>query len=242
MIDKELNLYHGFLFEDPKATEELVAKFSERFIHLAYLYTKDSAAAESVVEDAFALAFVKQKVFEQASEFKVHLYKLVRKLCLRYQRKHRNITPPEDIEEIFSCPTFEQIIRQNEHFRDLYAGMAELPSQYADLLYLAYFNNLPIPEIAEITGYSKGRVYHRLEKAKPVLKKVLARAKRQQMAQEQLATEQAPQEMQEPTEQALPVEAEAAEAQMPLPETQPTEIVEASADQETPIVEGAQES
>ena len=234
MIDKELNIYHGFLFKDPNAMSELVSKYSERFLRLAYLYTRDSAAAEDVVENTFALAFVNQKVFDHNAQFKTYLYRLLHLCCRQYQRKHRNATPIKDIEEILSTPSFEQITAQNVQFKYMYEAMAQLPAQYAELMYLAYFNNLPVDEIAEITKMSKGKIYHKLERAKPVMKKVMARDKQMRAwkaEQERLAGEES--QTQNAEEGDLDVASEA-------PDTE-TEQANSSTNQ-TQSIEGAQES
>ncbi len=216
MIDKELNIYHGFLFKDPSAMEELVSKFSDRFIRLAYLYTRDSAAAEEVVEDTFALAFVNQKIFEHSADFKTYLYRLLHQCCLQYQRKHHVTDPIKDIEEILSTPSFQQIAAQNVQFQYMYEAMAQLPPQYAELMYLAYFNNLPVQEIAQITKLSQGKIYQKLERAKPVMKKVMARDKQMrawQAEQDRLALEEAePQDAEESPKEASSTEAPATEA------------------------------
>lgn len=185
MIDKELNLYHAFLFEDPIATDALIEKHTDRLIRLTYLYTKDSSAAEELVEDAFATLFVNQKVFEHNSEFKIYLYQVLFKKCVKYARRHRKATPPEDIEEVLQTPFFARIIERNVQFQDLYVGMAQLPPHYAGLLYLAYFDNFPVEEICEITRKSKTEVYNRLEKGKVALKTLLKRLRKQRLQEEQ---------------------------------------------------------
>ena len=216
MIDKELNIYHGFLFEDHNAMEELINKFSEKFIRIAYLYTRDSAAADEVMEDTFALAFANQKVFEHNAQFKTYLYQLLHQCCRQYQRKHHVSNPIKDIEEIFALPSFEQIIAQNIQFKYMYAAIAQLPPRYAELMYLAYFNNLPVDEIALITKMSKGKIYHMLERAKPVMKKVLARDKQMrawQAEQDRLAAVQAAAEGEAAQDEAEANESEANESQ-----------------------------
>ncbi len=204
MIDKELNLYHAFLFEDPIATDALIEKHTDRLIRLTYLYTKDSSAAEELVEDAFATLFVNQKVFEHNSAFKIYLYQVLFKKCVKYARRHRKATPPEDIEEVLQTPLFARIIEKNVQFQDLYVGMAQLPPHYSSLLYLAYFDNFPVEEICEITRKSKTEIYNRLEKGKAALKTLLRRLRKQRLQEDQEAQpEQEVQTEQEPQEEMM---------------------------------------
>ena len=173
MFDKDLNLYHAFIFGDPTATETMIAQYTDKLIRLAYLYTKDSAAAEDIVEDSFALMLVKEKVFEDASDVKAYLYRIVRNKSIDYLRRKRKKVPIEDVEEILHTPSFERIIERNDQFRVLYEGMAKLPSQYSNVLYLAYFDNFPVEEICKITGKSKKQIYNLLARAKASLKTLL---------------------------------------------------------------------
>ena len=173
MIDKELNLYHAFIFGDQKATETLIAQYADKLIRFAYLYTHDSAAAEDIVEDSFAVILAKEKIFEHNTEFKAYLYRTVRNKSIDYYRKNRKKVPIEDMEEILHTPSFEWIIERNEQFRSLYEGMAKLPAQYANVLDLAYFDNIPVEEICAITGKGKKQIYNLLARAKASLKTLL---------------------------------------------------------------------
>ena len=175
MIDKDINIYHGFLFEDPKATEILLAQYCDKLVRLAYLYTNDSAAAENIAEATFVTLLVKQKLFEDRNKFRVYLYRTARRKCIYhgYKREFLNIVPMEDADEILSTPSFQRILAQRPHYGHLYKAMSQLPTQYSEILYFTYFDGLSVEEICEITKKSNKQILSLTSKAKTALKEIL---------------------------------------------------------------------
>ena len=58
--------YRRFLDGEERAIEELVLAYGDSLVRFAYCYVKDSAAAEDIMEDAFASFLAKRKRFKNS--------------------------------------------------------------------------------------------------------------------------------------------------------------------------------
>ena len=81
--------YRRFLQGDVTALEELVREYGDALVRFAYCYVKDSAAAEDIMEDAFATLLVRRRHFSECDNLRAYLYKTVRNRCLDYLRKRK---------------------------------------------------------------------------------------------------------------------------------------------------------
>lgn len=165
--------YRRFLDGDKARIEELVVKYSDELVRYAYCYVKNSAAAEDIMEDAFASLLVKWKRFSERDNLRAYLYKSVRNKCLDYLRFHKRQTPLNDYENVLTERETFRGVANRERNRTLYKCMQTLPPQYAETLCLTYINECEIAEVCAILKKSKKQVYNLLSRAKTALKKLL---------------------------------------------------------------------
>ena len=172
-MDQDLSLYQAFLRGDSAALEQLVQRQSDNLIRFAYLYVKDSAAAEDIAEDTFVALLLKRPVFYQNAQFKTFLYRIAHNKCIDYLRKQKNKLPLQDVEAVLHTPCFETELAEKERNRLLYLAMAELPQQYRDVLHLSYFENFSTSQICQILRKNTKQIYNLLSRAKASLKELL---------------------------------------------------------------------
>ena len=131
--------YRRFLQGDGQALEELICTYSDALVRFAYSYVKNSAVAEDLAADTFALLYMKGKRFASENQLKSYLYKVAHSRCVDYLRKHKKEVPLEDVENI---PVFQDVqadyLRRDRNEK-LYVCMQKLPDQYRELLQLTYF-------------------------------------------------------------------------------------------------------
>ena len=173
MADQGLALYRAFLQGDQRALETLVTLYSDNLIRFAYLYVKDSAAAEDVAEDVFVALLLKRKPFEERAKFQTYLYTVARNKSLDYLRRHKKQIPLEDVESVLHTPCFESMLERKESYKTLYRCMNYLPEQYREVLHLTYFEGLSVAQICKITKQNTKQVYNLLSRAKHSLKELL---------------------------------------------------------------------
>ena len=161
-----------FLEGDRQALESLVRAYSDGLVRFAYCYIEDSAAAEDIMEEAFAVLVCKRKRFDESDNLRAYLYKMVRNKCIDYLRVHKKIVPLSDTERV-CVGSAESDLLFRENNRTLYRCMQQLPKQYREILYLAYFEDYGAEEISRILKYSKKQIYNLLSRARTSLKELL---------------------------------------------------------------------
>ena len=167
------DLYLRFLQGDNGALEELVRVYSDALVRFAYCYVKNAAVAEDIMEEAFAKLIVKRKPFSQDDNLRAYLYKAVRNKSIDYLRSHKKFVPLADIESVIRSGETEVSVLRKECNRTIYRCMQQLPTQYQEALYLAYFEDYGAESIANIIKKTKKQVYNLLARAKAALKTLL---------------------------------------------------------------------
>ena len=171
-----IRCYQRFLDGDNEALVLLVREYSDALIRFAYCYVKDSAAAEDIMEDAFAALIIKRRRFEDADNLRAYLYKMVRNKCVDYLRMHKKRVPLSDVERVFTADAereTETALLRQENRRAVYEALQNLPAQYRDILYLTYFEECSADEAARLLRRTKKQTYNLLHRAKTSLKELL---------------------------------------------------------------------
>ena len=161
--------YRPFLKEE-STIENLVLAYGDLLVRFAYCYVKDSAVAEDIMEDAFALLLIKRKVFNSGENLKAYLYKIVRNKCIDYLRFRKRFRPLEDYENVLVGFDVSDHARMNERKQTLYLYMNKLPKQYAEVLYFVYIDDCTIEQVCSLLKKNKKQVYNLLTRAKLSLK------------------------------------------------------------------------
>lgn len=165
--------YHRYLQGDVSALETFVGECGDTLVRFAYCFVRDSAAAEDIVQDAFATLIFKRRHFSERDNFRAYLYKTVRNKCLDYLRLHRKHVPLEAIENTYAFSSAEENVLRRERNEKLYACLWRLPAQYREVLYLAYFDGYKADELSEIIRKNKKQTYNLLARARSTLKELL---------------------------------------------------------------------
>ena len=155
------------------ALEELIRAYSDALVRFAYGYVQDSAAAEDVVEDVFAVMFVRGKRFADEQAMRSYLYKAVRNRAVDYLRRHRNHVPLEDVENILYAGDTEEAMHRKLRNEKLYLCLQKLPAQYREVLQLSYFDGFSLKESARIMGKTMKQIYNLHARAKDALRVLL---------------------------------------------------------------------
>lgn len=165
--------YRRYLANNPETLEMLVHSYSDALVRYAYSYVGDAAAAEDIMEDAFALYIVKKIEFDTKEQIRCWLYKTVRSRAVDYLRRHRREVSLEGLEQVLRAPDpFVDAARQ-ERNAALYRNLQKLPQQYRVVLQLHYIEDFKVEYICEILKKSPKQVYNLLSRARVSLKELL---------------------------------------------------------------------
>ena len=165
--------YRRFLRGEKNALDDLIRTYSDALVRFAYSYLKDSAAAEDVVGESFALLFVKKKHFTSEEAMRSYLYKTARSRCIDYLRRHKRDVPLEDVENVLSFGSLEEGYLRKYRDEKLYVCMQALPAAYREVLQLTYFSGFSMEDTCRIMGKNLKQVYNLHSRAKIALKTLL---------------------------------------------------------------------
>ncbi len=153
--------------------QSLIKRYGDGLVRFAYCFVKNSATAEDIMEDTFATLLVKRKRFKSGENLRAYLYKITRNKCIDYLRFHRRFTSLNDLEQVLFTEDTERDILSKQRNKILYRCMQAIPAQYAQTLYLLYFENCRVEEICAILKKNKKQVYNFIARGKTALKTLL---------------------------------------------------------------------
>lgn len=173
MSDPRESRYRRYLANNAETLEILIREYSDALVRYAYSYVRNAAAAEDIMEDAFAAYLVKKVEFQSKEQLRCWLYKTVRSRSVDYLRRHRRQVSLEDIETILHtpCPSEDLITRERNAL--LYRSLQDLRQPYRVVLQLHYIDEFSVPQICSILGNSTKQVYNLLNRARVALKETL---------------------------------------------------------------------
>lgn len=173
MPDYGESSYRRFLQGDKTALESLIRTYSDLLVRFAYTYVKDSAVAEDVVADSFAVLFMKSRKIPDDAHLRAYLYKITRNKCMDFLRRHRRDVPLCDVENVLQSSDAHARLWQQERDKTLYLCLQALPDAYREVLQLSYIDGFSVPEVCRLMGKNTKQIYNLLARAKPALKEML---------------------------------------------------------------------
>jgi RNA polymerase sigma-70 factor (ECF subfamily) len=146
--------------------------------NLARWLTGNTADAEDVVQDAYLRAFRYLDAF-RGENFRVWLLTIVRNSFLDWlkdNRPGRQLFQPAQADTDWPDPTpsAEAMLLDRVDSETLNSLMAQLPTEYREVLILREIEDLSYKDIAAVTAIPAGTVMSRLSRARSALRKAWA--------------------------------------------------------------------
>lgn len=148
--------------------EKAVSEYSDYIYHIAIMYTKDRFAAEEIVQDTFLKFY--QSNFEQRASVKTYLtriaihcsYDYLRKWSVKYQQFVDSMKGQVSDAE-------QYLVASNER-QQVAAAILTLPVKYREVLFLYYYEELKLDDIANLLRIPASTARTRLQRAREKLK------------------------------------------------------------------------
>ena len=180
----EADLIAAVLKGDAASFEPLVEKYSPRIFAMARRYARRESEVEDIAQEVWLKAFEKLGSFRGEAPFEHWLMRLAVRVCYDFLRGHQRnretsfseLSQPEEdwLERFVSQP--EASDENADAARQLVSRVLEQLSPAARLVItLAEIEQLPMKEVARLTGWSVPLAKVRAFRARVEMRKVLSR-------------------------------------------------------------------
>ena len=174
-MDNGAGSYRRFLAGDENGLAEIIREYRDGLIMFLNGFTNDIDAAEELAEDVFVKIAVRKPPFKEKASFKTWLYSIGKNEALQLSRKKKiSYVPLDSLSEAaseYDAP--ETSCLKGERDRILHRCLASLKSEYHQVLWLFYFEELSAKEISTIMKKSVHGVETLLYRARKALKEEL---------------------------------------------------------------------
>jgi len=163
---------------DTKETsfKELFDKNSKIIYHLCYGYTGDSDSANDLMQETFIKVWQNLDGFRNQSQISTWIYRIAINTCLSYLRvEKRKVT--DEISDFILENTAEPISEKEEQVALLYKCISQLEENERIIITLV-LDEVPYPEIADISGISEGNLRVKIHRIKHKLTEIYNRYER----------------------------------------------------------------
>ncbi len=151
---------------DTEAFTLLYNMYTPRAYHTALLICGNVHTAEDIVQEAFIICCKKLKILKAPGAFKSYFYRVLTRTAWKMCKMDKQSLP---IEKDF--PSVDG--KTDKSYTELYDAIASLNTKLRTVVILFYFNDLPLKDIARITGCLEGTVKSRLHTARKRLAHIL---------------------------------------------------------------------
>lgn len=172
-MDNGASSYRRFLDGDDNGFAELIDSFYDGLTLYLNTFVQNMDAAEELSENTFVKLITKKPHFSGRSSFKTWLYTIGRNAALDYLRKEsrRSSLAIDNLQwDIASYEETEQMFFKEESRRLVHKAMSKLKTEYRQVLWLTYFEEMSIKDTAAIMKKSVNSVEHLVSRARKAIK------------------------------------------------------------------------
>lgn len=142
-------------------------KYADMLYRIAFIYTGSCQESEDIVQEVFIKFLNKQLSFKDSNHEKAWLIRVIANQSKDYLKSSRHSNMPLNDEIIWgkNCDDDKRL--------DVQAAILSLDDKYKTIIYLYYYEDCSVNEIASVLRLSKSAVKMRLSRAREQLKSVL---------------------------------------------------------------------
>ncbi|MEF7659534.1 sigma-70 family RNA polymerase sigma factor [Bacillus thuringiensis] len=168
----------AFEIEDKEdLIDEIMNKYGQEVLQLVYSYVNNKEVAEDLTQDIFMKCYKSLHTYKGNSNLKTWLWRIAINHCKDYLKSWYNkkvVVTEDDFTYMESQKeSVEKTVIQNAEDRELASAVMNLPIKYREVIYLFYYEELSIKEIATVIEVKENTIKTRLKKAKELLKEGL---------------------------------------------------------------------
>ncbi|NHC38944.1 sigma-70 family RNA polymerase sigma factor [Bacillus sp. MM2020_1] len=157
--------------------DEMMNRYGQEVLRLVFSYVNNRAIAEDLTQDIFVKCYKGLHTYSGKSKLRTWLWRIAINHCKDFLKswytKNVVITEDEPLNNTTKKDMVEQTVIQRQEDDQLISAIMMLPIKYREVIYLYYYEELPIKEIALLTEVGDSTVKTRLRRAKELLKERL---------------------------------------------------------------------
>lgn len=158
---------------DAAAFETLYERYQNLIVRTAALITGSRQEGEDVAQECFIRCWQQIGTLRDPARLKSWMLTILTRDAWRAGKRRRRETPVEEFWTGETAPSSLDAVLRQEADRRLYQAVRALPDKQREIVVLYYFNDLPVREIARVTGSLEGTVKSRLFTARRALRAAL---------------------------------------------------------------------
>ena len=157
----------AFVAGDEAAFEQLVARYQRRVFGICLRYFRNTGDAEDAAQDAFVSLYRRAATFSGAAAFSTWMYRVATNACNDAARKRtRRPVSGGDVERLAGTAEVADVLANRELGVELESALAQLPSDYRDVIVLHDVAGLPYDDIAARLDLAVGTVKSRIHRGR----------------------------------------------------------------------------
>lgn len=175
-MDNGASSYRRFLNGDENGLIEIIRDYKDGLIFYLNGIVRNIHTAEDLAEDTFFKIIIKKPKFSEKSSFKTFLYTIGRNIALNYMKK--NSKGSEEFIDDYSQLLYEEENLEASYICEerkilIHRAMKKLKSEYFQILWLTYFEDLSNKEASAIMKKSVHNIETLVYRARKALKEEL---------------------------------------------------------------------
>ncbi len=157
--------------------EVLVTRYQKAVIASAIAVTKNLFMAEDAAQDAFVTAWMKLNTLQEPKKYGSWVCRIAKNCALNMINRYRSFLPLDALDNLNITDDGEmnpaELYVLSEERNEVKESIAGLPEKVRQIIYLHYFEDLPIAEIADRMRISEGTVKRQLHDGRKRIRKEL---------------------------------------------------------------------
>ena len=156
--------------------KEIFQANSKKIYHLCYGYTGDDESANDLMQETFMKVWQNLDKFRNQALISTWIYRIAVNTCLSYLRVEKRQAKDELTDTIIETKS-EETSDKNEQVAQLYKCISYLEENERIIITMV-LDEVPYPEIAEISGISEGNLRVKIHRIKQKLTELYNRHER----------------------------------------------------------------
>ena len=153
------------LFRTEEDITDILQKYSSMVRRICFMYLHHKTDIEDVFQDVFLKLLLKENTFESDEHIKAWLCRITINQCKDHCKNfwQKKVSSIDEIVVPF----------EDKMENELMQVILSLPQKYKDVIYLFYYEDYSVPQMAKLLNQKENTIYSNLSRARKLLKQML---------------------------------------------------------------------